>query len=666
MTEPRKVPFGEMSQEVAFSLDGEGRVRQPDERAVRVLGLSEGATLESCACSGCEPKARRFLEEALARPVDGFELCVHGESGPTTMRCTARPHEGGVAVVGAFLPLEYQRMLVQVQESMNEIVDLNRQIARQKLELERLNRDLSESNAGIVALHDELDEKATAASANDEVKTRIVANVSHELRTPIHSILGLSQLLLEGSDGPLTDEQRKQVSFIRTASEELSLIVDDLLDLSKMEAGNATLRARRFSSADVLSSLRGMMRPLLADGHELRLEIEHSGDPFELNTDEGKVSQVLRNLVSNAMKFTLEGEVVVRAAREGGLACFSVRDTGVGIAPEDQERIFEEFVQVDHSGLEARGAGIGLSLSRRLAQLLGGNLTCESEVGKGSVFTLRIPAVHEEVSQMEALESRSRASDDADTILIVEDDRKTMFIYERYLSMGGFRVLPARTIEDARRHVQTVRPVAILLDIVLEGETSWRFLQDLKQDESTRDIPVLVVTVTNREDKARALGADEFWLKPIDGGRLLRRVEELAMRSGDADVLVIDDDPKARYLVRKMLQNTRYTVHEAETGAEGVALAQAVRPQVILLDFLLQEINAFDVIDDLKLNPVTRGIPVIVVTSQVLATEELERLRSSADAVLSKDKLSRELAIHRIRDALRKAGLSEPGAIPNG
>jgi CheY-like chemotaxis protein/two-component sensor histidine kinase len=490
-----------------------------------------------------------------------------------------------------------------------------------------------------------------------EVKSRVVANVSHEFRTPVHTILGLSRLLLDAADGPLNEEQHKQISFIRTSAEELSALVDDVLDLSLAESGKAVLRQERFGIADFFASIRGTLRPLVRTPENVDLIFEMPPFDIELETDRGKIAQILRNLISNALKFTEAGSVRVTATQQGSDVLFRVADTGIGIARENFDRIFEEFGQID-SAIQARvkGAGLGLPISRRLAELLGGSLTVESEVGAGTTFSLRVPRVHPEVNELTRI-AQSSLDPTRAPILVVEDDRKTIFNYEKYLAMAGFQVLPARTIADAQRQLQSVQPAAIVLDVMLDGETSWNFLAQLKQDAATRDIPVLVVTVTNRESKARALGADEFWLKPVDQDRLLRKLRAIVKFGAPARVLVIDDDERARYLLRKHLQNGPYELIEAATGAEGVAQAREHLPNVIMLDFLLRGTTAFDVLDELKADPRTRNIPVVIVTSHNLDPRERERLAAETEVILSKESLSRELALNRIRDALRKAGV---------
>jgi signal transduction histidine kinase/CheY-like chemotaxis protein len=536
------------------------------------------------------------LRRAAGAEVRDWEVSLVLDGRPVTLLLQARPHGDGIALLGSLVPEDFSRAVAGVTEAMTEIVDLNRQITRQKRELAQReqallqsNEDLRESNRGVLALHAGLEDRAAELRLGAEVETRVVANVSHEFRTPLHSILGLSQLLLGRSDGPLTSEQETQVRFIRTAAEELSQLVDDLLDLSK-----------------------------------------------------------------------LRGSVRVSARLDGSdLVAFDVADTGIGIAPEDQPRVFEEFAQID-SPLQkkVKGTGLGLPLSRRLAESLGGAITLHSAVGEGSLFTLRVPRLHPEAREMARPEERSQALDPRRApVLVVEDDRKTIFLYERYLARAGFQVVPARSIDSAREIVKTLRPAAILLDIILENETSWRFLGDLKSDPATQDIPVLVVTVTDREQKARALGADEFWLKPVNQERLIKKLRSLSTAPTAATVPAIDDDESARYILRKYLADTPFTLLEAGDGDSGVELARSKLPHVILLDFMLEGMTAFDVLDQLEGDPRRREIPVIVITSQVLPVEERRKLGAQTEAVLSKEHLSRELAVNRIRDVLHKAGV---------
>ncbi|HEX4453246.1 MAG TPA: response regulator [Kofleriaceae bacterium] len=645
------------SRELYLACDDAGTITYADDRAARLLGLHAGESLRRHVVRGCEHKAMALLDDSRTARVDGCELAFEAHGKTVTASFIAAPSSHGRLLLGCIIGDAMVAALEHVNQLVGEAVDLNRTVIRQRNELVARNRELSDSHQGVVSLLAELQDRADQTQHDSEIKGRLVANLSHELRTPLHSILGLTQLLSNGADGTLTGAQAKQVRFIRSSAEDLLGLVNDVLDLGKLDADQQQLRVEGFDIRSFLASLRGVLRPLVPADVPVELQvIEPAGAPIEVETDRTKLSQIVRNLVSNAIKFTERGEVRVTAEQVGDRIILRVVDTGIGIAPRDHERIFEEYGQIEsHLQRRLKGTGLGLPLARKLAARLGGMLHLDSDIGKGATFTLDIPARHEEAKEMRALVERSRAKPaGATSILVVEDDRHSLFLYERYLVMAGFHVLPARTIADAKELMKDHRPAAIVLDVMLEGDSSWSFLAGIKDNPETRDIPVLVVTITNREDKARALGADEFWLKPIDQDQLLRKLSELAERSPMTRVLVIDDDDKARYIIRHHLEGTPYKLFEASNGPDGVQLAREHHPNVILLDFLLGGSTAFDVIDDLKADPDTRGIPVVVVTSHVLDAIEQKRLLAEASSVISKQNLSRELAINRIRDALSK------------
>jgi signal transduction histidine kinase/CheY-like chemotaxis protein len=665
---PGAEDIASLSRELVIVTDDAGKILWTDERASTLIGARPGRTLANLCIADTADKAGQLAARAARQEVRCWELSVVCQGKPAAISFCGRPWQGNVLLVGQAISDESQAALLQLQGSMDDIVDLNREVARQRNELGRYaddlaksHRELQDSHSGVLALHRELDDRAEALSRSSEIKSRVVSSVSHEFRTPLHSILGLTQLLLDGSDGALGDEQKKQVRFVRESAEELMALVNDLLDLSKIEAGKASLRVTKFSAQEFLVAMRGALRPLLPESSPLSLVFEEVDPDFEFETDRAKVSQIIRNLVSNALKFTEAGQVTVAVrALDDGRAVFTVTDTGIGIPAEQIDDIFEEFSQLENPlQSRAKGTGLGLPISRRMTDLLGGDIIVDSTVGEGTCFTVTLPRVHPDVVEMKSIEDRNRHRDPARVpVLVVEDDRRSMFVYERFLSNAGFQVIPARTVDAARAALATGElPAAVVLDVMLEEETTWRFLAEVKRDPRTQHVPVLVVTVTNKSERARALGADEFWLKPIDQDRLLRKLKSVTRADRLVKVLVVDDDARARYLIRKHVEDTPYAVLEASNGVDAVRIARAELPQVILLDFLLEETTAFDVLDDLKADPRTRGIPVIIVTSHVLDEQARRQLDASTEAIISKRNLSRELAINRIRDALRKGGV---------
>ncbi len=523
-------PFGEWeahSRELLLRCAPDGTVRAADARALRLLGLGKGEDLRSRAAPGTADKLLGLLSRAAASPVRDWELALVFGEEVHSVTFTAVPApvgegegQGEVVLLGQLPPGVYARALDEAQDAMAELAALHRELSRQQ-------RELEESNRGILALHAELQEKAEALRRTADVRARLVAHVSHEFRTPLHTILGLSRLLLDRIDGPLLPEQEKQVSFIKSSADELVEFVNDLLDLSRAESGKTPLRVERQTLGELFGALRGMLRPLVPANAQVELCFEDPPEDVEVETDLGKVSQVVRNLVSNALKFTPKGEVRVFAQVSGGRLALSVRDTGVGIRKEDLPHIFADWGQVE-GPLQStlRGTGLGLPLSRRLAELLGGGLHVESTPGQGSTFRLDLPLRHPGASEVAALKAQpvdpSRAQ-----LLVVEDDREALVGYEQFFAPWGYQVLPARSVKEAREALGGTRPKAVLLDVMLEGEDSWALLADLKADPKTRGIPVLVVTLYNAEKKARSLGADAFWLKPVDRDVLLQTLQRL-------------------------------------------------------------------------------------------------------------------------------------------
>ena len=532
--------------------------------------------------------------------------------------------------------------LGELQEQNRELVRALGELREKQEELMNLNRELEDTNRGVVALYAELDEKADHLRRADEMKSRFLSNMSHEFRTPLNSIRALSRLLLDRIDGDLSVEQAKQVGFISKASDDLTALVDDLLDLAKIEAGKIEVRPIEFSVGNLFSALRGMLRPLLV-GDAVRLTFDEPDAAMTLFNDEGKVSQILRNFISNAIKFTEHGEVVVSAqlSEDRQTVRFSVSDTGIGIAPEDQGRIFDEFTQLA-SPLQGRvkGTGLGLPLCRRLAHLLGGDVSVKSERGVGSVFTATVAANFETNGVAASQPVDTTVELGRSPVLVLDDDAETRLIYDKHLRDSRYQPLSARNLREARELMKRIRPQAILLDIMLRGEDTWRWLSELKSDPATAAIPIIVITSIEDERKGLALGADAYCLKPLDRAALLEKLDSLTGRR----ILVIDDDPAARYLMQKLLADTHTTVLEAADGRSGLIAARRARPSMIFLDLGLPDFSGEEILEALKSDADLQDVPVAIVTASKLTNDERTRLGRRAEAVLQKSDLSSERA----------------------
>jgi signal transduction histidine kinase/CheY-like chemotaxis protein len=636
--------------EIVVSDEGPGISRLPD--------ILEGVYRSSTGMGLGIIGARRLMDqfEIASAPGQGTRVVLRKLLPPGSP--VLEPPR--MAALGEELAREVPRgPLEEIQRQNQELIHALDELRRRQDELEHLNRELEDTNRGVVALYAELDEKADHLRRADELKSRFLSNMSHEFRTPLNSILALSHLLLDRIDGPLTPEQAKQVTFIRQGASALTELVNDLLDLAKVEAGKITVRPVEFEVENMFGALRGMLRPLLVN-ESLLLVFEPADTLPPLYTDEGKVSQILRNFISNALKYTERGEVRVRATLGPGgeSVSFEVADTGIGIPLDEQERIFEEFVQVENPlQHRVKGTGLGLPLSRRLAELLGGEVRVASTVGVGSTFTASIPCTYV---------PKTRPSEEAELVLeeragrpvlVVENDPRALSIYDRYLRDSTFRMVPARTLRDARRALAVETPHVIVLDVLLEGEDTWKFLADLKTRAATRDIPVIVVSSVDDRRKGFALGADAYGVKPVTGSWLLGELERLTGEGRVPEVLIIDDDDVARYVLKRLLSHVRCAITEMPNGTDGLRTARDLRPDIVFLDLTMPDISGADVLARLKEDPVTAPIPVVVVTSRILEPEELTELESRAVAVLSKDQTSREDAVSLIQETWVKAGL---------
>ncbi len=415
-----------------------------------------------------------------------------------------------------------ENLYQEVQQQNQELLRTMEELQSRSIELARLNSELEDTNRGVVALYAELDDRAEAFQKASEMKTRFLSNMSHEFRTPLNAILSLSQLLLEGLDGKLNSEQEKQVNFIRTSALGLSELVNDLLDIAKVEAGKVTIRPNWFEISDLFNALKGVLRPIRARSPVELIFDEPQNLP--MYTDEGKVSQILRNLISNALKFTPSGEVRVRALKQESAIVFSVADTGIGIAPEDLELVFEEFVQIENPlQHQFKGTGLGLPLCRQLAQLLGGNIAVTSKLEIGSTFTFALPCTYQEVV----------APLPPSEILLVGDSEIYRYLRQEILSDRRYIFIEATNAREGMLKAIANPPQLIFLDLIMPDLSGFEVVEQLMVHPITRNIPVIINT-------SKQLESDEI--------ARLNHANVVAILSKDLN------NPSARATIREALQ----------------------------------------------------------------------------------------------------------------
>ena len=505
-------------------------------------------------------------------------------------------------------------------------------------------------------------EAKQAAEAASRTKSDFLANMSHELRTPLNAIIGYSQMLQEEAGDEGHDDYLPDLAKIENAGTHLLNLINGILDLSKIEAGRMTVFIEKVTVPAVLAEVRGIIDPLAAKNGN-KLVIDCASDVGVIDSDITKLKQSLLNLLSNASKFTKDGTVTLTVARRhngtGDCIEFAVKDTGIGMTPEQMDKLFQAFAQADSSTTRKYGGtGLGLAITRHFARMLGGDVAVASEVGKGSVFTLSLPAQEAALTPVdEPLTEKPKMSGDIAgdvSVLVVDDDEAVHETVGAMLGREGYRVLHARSGAEALTMAREFRPDAITLDVMMPQMDGWSVLAALKSDPVLSDIPVTIVTMLNDRAIALSLGAAGFLTKPIDWQRLNGMLRQFSHKTIDGSVLVIDDDPEIRALTQQMLERMGMTVGEAANGAEGLAWLEANQlPSIILLDLMMPVMDGFEFLDRMQQNDAWSSVPVVVVTAMDLGAEELDLLQTATRKVIAKGATTGVDVRAAIRDVLR-------------
>jgi len=545
--------------------------------------------------------------------------------------------------------------------------------ARDVTELKRFEQTLRQKNAEL--------------EAANRMKSEFLANMSHELRTPLNAIIGFSEVLKDGLLGDMTDQQRGFIGDIFNSGKHLLLLINDILDLSKVEAGKMLLDLEVLAVETLLKNSLSIVREKAA-ARQVRLSM-HAEGLGSVNADGRKLKQIVYNLLSNAVKFSGEGgEVTLRAkvvpragvgtlsgpwaaricaspeSNEPEFLELSVTDTGIGISPEGLEKLFQPFSQID-SGLARKfeGTGLGLAMVKLLAELHGGSVAVQSAVGQGSCFTVWIPLRSSEpASDDRSLRNRSNLPLGVPLALIVEHDVQAAELIRLQLEAEGFGVLHASTAESAMAIAKESALALITLEVMLPDTDGWQFLTQLKRVPSLARVPVLIISIVADRNQGLALGAAAVLEKPISRQELLDALTRLGLYpvpQGDTlSVLIIDDDPAAVELIAVRLAGLDVVVERAYGGREGIAAARRLRPDLIVLDLMMPDVNGFDVVDELRQQTETAHVPIMVLTAMPLTAEERQKLNGHVSAVLAKTELELELFRTEIRRAMSSRKLA--------
>ena len=484
-----------------------------------------------------------------------------------------------------------------------------------------------------------------------KLKDEFLANMSHELRTPLNSIIGFSRVIIKGIDGPVSDMQMQDLTAIYNSGQHLLGLINDILDLARIEAGKMELNFEEVHLSEMVTSVMSTAKGLVKE-KPIQLVSLIPPDMPTVRGDTMRVRQVLINLLSNASKFTDEGTITVETKVQKGPngkleALINVIDTGPGISADGQEKLFKAFSQVDGSATrKSGGSGLGLSICANLVQLHGGRISVHSEEGKGSTFWFTLPLYHQPVEEIPQGKK---------VILAIDDDPQVISLYERYLNPQGYYVVPLTEPNRAKERIAELKPFAVTLDIMMPGVDGWTVLTDLKSDPVTRDVPVVICSIMEQTDKGFSLGASDYLVKPILEDDLVHALDRLNKNGDIQEVLVIDDDPNDLRLIEKILnENGQYKPILAEGGRKGWEMINQKTPGAIILDIFMPDMDGFAILEKMRENPLLRDIPVLVVSGGGLTNEQHQQLNDFGQRLIAKGSLQESELIANIENALKR------------
>jgi signal transduction histidine kinase/CheY-like chemotaxis protein len=514
---------------------------------------------------------------------------------------------------------------------------------------------LKQREKELADLVDRLADARDQAMQATVAKSRFLANMSHELRTPLNAVIGITEMLVEDAEDAGQDGFIEPLNRISRAGKHLLELINEVLDLSKIEAGKLELHDEDVDLEILIRDLVAASQPLAAKNGN-RLVVEGAANIGSIHADSMRLRQILLNLLSNACKFTDKGSVTLIVNRAADTLTFAVADTGIGMTPEQMGRLFQEFTQADSSTTRKYGGtGLGLAITDRLCAMMGGSIAVDSKPGAGTTFTVQLPVRRHDADTVPDMAPaamglvKTAASGRTNRVLVIDDDPTVRDLMRRYLSREGFDVVTAQDGAEGMALARELEPSVITLDIMMPGTDGWAVLQLLKADPKVANIPVIMISILDEQQKGIALGASGYLSKPIDRNQLAALLMHFKSRAAGSRVLVIEDDDVTRTMMGRMLRGEGWEVAEAANGREGLERVAAARPDLILLDLMMPEMDGFEFLSRLRRDADHGHIPVIIVTAADLTEDDRARLNGGVSYILEKSAFEQDELLGQIR-----------------
>jgi signal transduction histidine kinase/DNA-binding response OmpR family regulator len=561
----------------------------------------------------------------------------------------------------------------ELRKSTQEILAAKRLAEEATSALQIQVHELGQARRAMLNILEDLEEAKQEALEATKAKSTFLANMSHELRTPMNAILGYSEMLMEDAEDQGQEDFIPDLQKIHTAGKHLLGLINEILDLSKIEAGKMDLFLESFDVARMINDVASTLKPLV-DKNANTLQVHVPPDLGTMHADLTKVRQSLFNLLSNASKFTEKGTITLEAApvlRDGAKwLSFRVADTGIGMTPEQIDKLFQPFVQADAStSRKYGGTGLGMTITQLFVKMMGGEMNVASEPGAGTSFTVLLPAEVKvpppaEVPTPEAAEPNILSG--LNTVLVIEDDPGARDLLTRFLTKEGYRVETAAGGEAGLRLARELHPDIITLDVMMPDMDGWAVLSELKADPELADIPVVMLTIVDNKNLGYALGAADYLTKPIQRDRLLAILTKYCPSSQPATVLVVEDDVQTQEVTRRLLEKAGIQVMVAENGRVALERLAEGQPGLILLDLMMPEMDGFQFVEHVRQHEAWRTIPIVVVTAKDLTAEDRLRLNGSVADIIKKDAKGQEELLAEVSKMVKIRLQKDPAKSGNG